>query len=214
MPTSNMYTPLPELIQQVNEDDIVTRLTVSPISHIHSHQCLELAYVLNGEILHSVGSMTYKIHEGEFFIVDYDQLHSYLVVSGEDFRLINVMFRPRLFGSELSEANHLSDIYNHYLISIDKRRIDRTPMLTKFSDPTGLVRRSILAIVKEVNERELGWKEASRGLLINIIIQMLREVCTVDTPRDGRAFAPEMMRYVRENYMSALKITDSYPVGN
>ena len=37
-------------------------------------------------------------------------------------------------------------------------------MLTKFSDPTGLVRRSILAIVKEVNERELGWKEASRGL--------------------------------------------------
>ena len=61
-------------------------------------KCLELAYVLKGEILHNVGGMTYKIHEGEFFIVDYDQFHSYLVVSGKDFRLINVMFCPRLFG--------------------------------------------------------------------------------------------------------------------
>lgn len=214
MQISDMYVPINELVQQVDEEDIVTRFTCASISHIHSHKCLELAYVLKGEILHNVGGMTYKIHEGEFFIVDYDQFHSYLVVSGKDFRLINIMFRPRLFGSELSEANHLSDIYNHYLISIDKRRIDRTPMLTKFSDPTGLVRRSILAIVKEVNERELGWKEASRGLLINIIIQMLREVCTADAPKDGRSFAPQMMRYVRENYMSTLKITDSYPVGN
>lgn len=210
MEVSNMFVPIPELEMQVNEDDILTRFTIAPISSIHSHKYLELAYVLKGEILHSIGGMTYKIHEGEFFIVDYEQIHSYLAVSTDEFQLINAIFRPRLFGLELSDAKHLADIYNHYLFSIDKRRIRSTPMLTKFSDPTGLIRQNILAIVREVNECELGWKEASRGLLINIIIQMLREVCATDAPRDGIAVAPTLMDYVRKNYMNPIKITDPY----
>ena len=58
MQISDMYIPIHELVQQVDEEDIVTRFTCASISHIHSHKCLELAYVLKGEILHNVGGMT------------------------------------------------------------------------------------------------------------------------------------------------------------
>lgn len=209
-----MYPTIAELVDSVNKDDIVTRFSPNPISELHSHKCLELAYVLQGTILHSIGGMTHIVKEGEFFIVDYDQPHSYLAVSDGDFRLINIMFCPRLFDPALSHFHQLSDLYNHYLIHISEKRISVTPMLTKFSDPSSMIRRSLLAIVKEVNERELGWKEAARGLLINVIIQMLREVCTAEAPKDGLAIAPSMMEYVRGHYMYPIKITDACTEGN
>ena len=81
-----MYPTIAELVDSVNKDDIVTRFSPNPISELHSHKCLELAYVLQGTILHSIGGMTHIVKEGEFFIVDYDQPHSYLAVSDGDFR--------------------------------------------------------------------------------------------------------------------------------
>lgn len=209
-----MYLSIPELLKCIQEDDIVTRFTPNPISVLHSHKCLELAYLLKGTIMHSVGGMTYIVSEGEFFIVDYDQPHSYLAVSDGDFRLINVMFRPRLIDPVLGNEQRLKDIYNHYLIHASEKAISITPMLTKFSDPTGLIRQCILSIVREVNERELGWKEAVRGLLIYIISQMLREVCAQETPADRLIFAPKMMDYVREHYMESVKITEACAEGN
>ena len=78
----------------VAKDGIAVYTAVGNISLPHRHQWLELAYLKQGTLLHTIGDVSYKLQAGEFFIVEYDQIHSYASMGEGEIRLSNIMFHP------------------------------------------------------------------------------------------------------------------------
>ena len=194
----------------VAKDGIAVYTAVGNISLPHRHQWLELAYLKQGTLLHTIGDVSYKLQAGEFFIVEYDQIHSYVSMGEGEIRLGNIMFHPAFIDPMLNDACHLKDTYDHYLISFNETRIDKIPTLTKFSDPSGRIRSFVDEIFEEVSQKNVGWKETTRCLLIYIIIHALREICSADKPDAGIRFSLPIINYVQKHYMQPIRICDAY----
>ena len=93
----------------VAKDGIAVYTAVGNISLPHRHQWLELAYLKQGTLLHTIGDVSYKLQAGEFFIVEYDQIHSYASMGEGEIRLSNIMFHPAFIDPMLNDACHLKD---------------------------------------------------------------------------------------------------------
>ena len=61
-------------------------LSIYSINHTsvepHEHNYLELAYVVSGDAVHTIGNKSYNISRGQYFFVDYHTVHSYKSLSG------------------------------------------------------------------------------------------------------------------------------------
>ena len=176
----------------------------------HTHEWLELAYLEKGNLLHTVDSQTVTISEGEYFIIEPGQAHSYVSVPRQSISLMNVLFMPQLIDPMLSDASRLRDICNHYLIHFPEERMDKIPSRMKFADPNGSVGRQIRAIYEEVEQKRIGWRESVRGLLIYIIIHMLRNICSSDVPQSSLTFAQPIIEFVQNQYMKPVRIGDVF----
>lgn len=180
---------------------------------LHSHEWIELAYLENGTLIHSVGGVNYRVNEGEYFIVEYGQPHDYVVLSEGPINLKNVMFHPRFIDPTLRNARRLSEIFNHYLVHFNEKQLRMSPTLNKFSDPTGNIHGYINDIAREVEEKQFGWRESVRGLLIHIIIQTLRSIAADDYGGEDMTFSRSIIDFVNANYMRPIKISDAFGSG-
>lgn len=201
-------TPWELNFRSVFDDDVSTHCARGSSIETHSHAWLELAYLMEGNILHTVDGVTYAVSPGEYFIIEQRQPHSYISVPPQRIRLMNVLFTPRLIDPALDDFCHLDDLYERWLVS-PQSESQILPQM-KFSDPDGSVGRLIEAIFREVDGKRVAWKEAVRGLLIYIIIHTLRDTCMSNAP-DGRLrFSQPIIDYVQSQYMKPIHIGDAF----
>jgi len=197
-------------VNQWETEDISVYCARGKHPKLHSHEWIELAYLYHGTLMHSVGGLNYKINEGEYFIVEYGQPHDYVALNDGPIRLMNIMFHPRFIDPTLVNARSLSEIYNHYLIHFNEKQLTKTPTLIKFSDPTGAIGNYINEVVREVQEKQFGWRESVRGILINIIIKTLRSIAYEDYSDEEKAFSRRIIEFVNMNYMHPMKVSDAF----
>lgn len=193
-----------------NIEDVSYYCAMGKHPHLHSHDWIELAYLYKGTLMHSVGGLNYKVNEGDYFIVEYGQPHDYVALSEGPIRLMNIMFHPRFVDPTLVNAKSLKEIYNHYLIHFSEQHLTATPTLTKFSDPTGKIGGYVNDIVTEIQQKQFGWRESVRGILIHIIIQSLRSITSDDCSGEDMSFSRKIIDYVNLNYMRSIKISDAF----
>lgn len=206
-----MNTPLRDSAPIIAKQGIAIYPATGTGSALHSHDWIELAYLERGTLVHTVGGITYTVNEGDYFIVEYGQPHSYFALSDGEIRLVNVMFSPWFIDPMLNDSRSLADVYNHYLIRFSERQISRVPTLTKFEDSDYSVRFYIRDIVREVTEKKIGWEASARSLLIYVIIHTLREVCSSEPSVDSAPFSQQIINFVNNNYMRSIKICDAFP---
>ena len=192
------------------KDGITTYCAHSVSVLTHSHEWLELAYLEEGHILHTVGDITYTLDPGEYFFIEPNQSHSYISVPQKPISLMNIIFLPQLIDPTLNRARELKDIYNHYLIHMQDTRPDTSLSQIKFIDSDGQVRQQFKNIFEEVSEKKAGWKESVRALLIYLIIRMLRNAYSPEKPAAGLHLSEPIINYVQSHYMDAVKITDAF----
>lgn len=195
---------------EVTRDGITTYCAHSVSILTHSHEWLELAYLEEGHLLHTVGDTTYTVDPGEYYYIEPNQLHSYISMPQKPISLMNIIFMPELIDPTLTHARELRDIYNHYLIHLKDAKLYKSPSQMKFIDSDGQVRQQFKNIFEEVSEKKAGWKESARGLLIYIIIHMLRNAYSTDKPEAGLHLSEPIINYVQSHYMEAVKITDAF----
>lgn len=193
-----------------NIEDISFYCAMGKHPHLHSHDWIELAYLYKGTLIHSVGGLNYKVNEGDYFIVEYGQPHDYVAVSEGPIRLMNIMFHPSFIDPTLISAKRLKEIYNHYLIHFSEQQLAASPTLTKFSDHTGKIGGYVDEIVREIQQKQFGWRESVRGILIHIIIQSLRSITSINHIGEDISFSRTIIDYVNSNYMRSIKISDAF----
>jgi len=180
---------------------------------LHSHEWIELAYLEHGTLIHSVSGVNYKVNEGDYFIVEYGQPHEYIALNDGPISLMNIMFHPRFIDPTLVNARNLGEIFNHYLIHFNEKQLTATPTLTKFSDSSGNIHSCFKNIAQEIQERELGWRESVRGLLIHIIIQTLRSITSESCSSADMTISKQIIEFIHDNYMRSIKIGDAFGKG-
>lgn len=170
----------------------------------HSHKFLELAYVAEGTVEHVLNGNTDLLHKGDYLIIDYGVKHSYRQIGEEGITVINFLFLPEFIDKILVNSYSFHDVIQHYLIKMSDPFTVIRPNSLIFHDQ-GNIFVLLTHMLREYEEKQIGYLEILRGNFIELIIQIMREM-NPPVYQAGR-ICDEIFRYVNENYAKPLSLS-------
>jgi len=188
------------------------KITIMPIKQgdvsLHSHDFLELVYVTNGRAVHTLNDKTAIVKKGDYFIIDYGALHKYDTKDEYEFEIVNCLFRPEIIDKTLFNCFSFQNLINNYLIKFNYQSLNNVPTNYIFKDEDNSIKILIEKLAKEYEAKNPGYIELMRCYLIEIIIITMRKISKKDTDLIYNNYSEYIIKYVEENYMKPITLTD------
>lgn len=141
----------------------------------HSHDFLELAYIINGSATHIINGKKIELKKNTYIIIDYGAKHSYENINN-DLVILNCLFKPRLIDNSLAYSKSLTQLIGHYLINIGFEISQHQFIYNVFSDTDGVVLTLLNKILDEYKAQATGCMQIMRSILTEVIILTMRKV--------------------------------------
>ena len=181
----------------------------------HTHDFLELAYVASGSAEHFCADTVTHIKKGDYFIVDYGVRHAYVSDKSDgELCVVNCLFLPRFIDRTLSESLTFNQVLSNYLIRFeDELNIVKIGDVV-FNDDDGRVGELLKHMKREYDGKQSGYLEVLRCNLVEIIVTTMRQYRKkIPVTVCGDAVS-EVKKYVDENYMHNITLSDISKVLN
>ena len=172
----------------------------------HSHSFLELSYILNGEVEHTLDGVTERLQPGDYLIVDYGSGHSYVGCDGSRFDNYDCILLPELLDPALKGTKSLQTVLEHYLLHFNMKAFAKNPARMVFHDGDGQVLRLIERIGEELAQREAGFAELIRCYLVEILLITMRRIDGVQSAAAGNEISAYLTAYVEMHYAEPLTL--------
>lgn len=83
----------------------------------HTHDFVELVYVLEGSAQHEMAGLTYILHPGDVFVIEPNVYHSFRGASHVDCVVYNVLFERRLLDHELHALREIPAFLDFFYLA-------------------------------------------------------------------------------------------------
>ena len=167
----------------------------------HKHKFLELAYVSKGNAIHHVGDQCIEIQKGNYFAIDYNEIHKFSPGSENEFEVINILFFPEFISPSLKNCRGFPDIISYASINFNYYTLKTNPTSTMYRDDSGEILALFNKCYTEYENKEANYFELIRCYLTEIIILTMRkilknrnEICVSDKK------LVNILNYISENY--------------
>ncbi|GEM_PF-3322177 len=184
---------------------IMVSLGINNNSPMHSHDCLQICYVVDGHADQQLGDKLVKISKGDYFVVDIGEGHMYSNVS-QNFPQLCVRFLPSLMWTGFSD-DLKADELTMALCADDKEKSGVESIVGKvFHDKNGVILRRVRNIRKEWEKRLPGWRRIAAGELAAILMTMARTVEPFRSHKSSTSFVNSITRYVEDHYYEPIQL--------
>lgn len=185
-------------------------IATAPTTERHTHDFLELAFVLTGAAKHEMEGYKATIGAGDYFIVDYGAAHEYKQIGNEPLSVMNVLFLPEFIDKSLTYCRSFPAFLKHYLIKINVEGSPKNPFGGVFSDENGEIAALLLAMKEEYDCARAGFTEIIRSKLIELLILTARKTESIDTPHDPVSYAVAAVDENPSNPPTLYEIADKF----
>ncbi|MDL2301522.1 helix-turn-helix domain-containing protein [Lachnospiraceae bacterium OttesenSCG-928-D06] len=172
----------------------------------HSHQFFELAYVTEGSAIHSLNGDCTVLKPGDYFIIDYDSIHSY--ANCQDLTLINCLFLSEILGDTLSECRSFNTLMHGCLFRYHKLYIGKNPADKIFHDKNGRILALLQGMIQEYNEKQPGFDEIFKCRLLEVLILIMRNIIDHTKITANNSSLLELISYINHNYQKPRLLSD------
>ena len=174
--------------------------------HLHSHEFLELSYILDGCAEHTLDGVTEPLRKGDYLIVDYGSAHSYVGSEGACFDNIDCLFLAELLDPVLKGTKSLRTVLEHYLLHFNMKALAQNPARMVFHDEDGRVLQLIGRIGEELERREAGFLELVRCYLVEILLFTMRKIDGAQNAAVEHEISAYLVAYVDSHYAEPLAL--------
>ena len=196
-----------EYIDLVNAQKIVVDIYDGRAVRKHSHQFLELSYVLDGKATHTTEGITTVLSKGDYFIIDYNRYHEYQQIGDTPFVIMNCLFLPSLIDETLTGCEELSEVVRNYLIKLDFYQVKDHPTNFVYHDSDGWIGTLFQQLHREYEEKSMGYFETIRSYMILILIHIMRQIEVPNAYDSRNEMIWYIIDYVEKNYTEKLSLT-------
>ena len=181
----------------------------------HSHDFVELVYIVRGKGRHQFAGAEYDIRAGDVFIINPGETHAYKVCPEESMEIINCLFLPSLIPDslirELDLTNSMDYFYVHPFLSDDLRFNHR---LNLYGQDAENVLTLLENMLREHRNAEIGCTTVIRLQLLELLIMLSRFYKRVEkkpnspSPRqqDRALTAIRLYGYMERNYGKGISL--------
>ena len=175
---------------------------------MHSHEFLELSYILKGSAEHTLDGVTETLRVGDYLIVDYGSRHSYVGSGDGHFDNVDCLFLAELLDPVLKGTKSLRAVLEHYLLHFNMKALAQNPARMVFHDNSGQILKLLKLIDEESKKREAGYIALIRCYLIEILLLTMRRLDDARVAATGQDIGALIIAYVSEHYMEPLTLQD------
>lgn len=186
----------------IGEDSIGLRRArpLSPTKE-HTHDYIEIVYVLNGTAIEYVDGTSYEVQHGDLIFMTPNSIHAFNPT--ENFEHIEIFFSPRLVGGEVATTSHALSLLA--LTSFDNLRGGESYGLVRLSQTEMHEFEFILgAMQREFEDRKEGYEAFMCNGLNMLLIKMIRASAAPVSDNDVWTAVEE---YVDKNFDKKITLT-------
>jgi AraC family L-rhamnose operon transcriptional activator RhaR len=172
---------------------------------MHSHDFIEIAYVISGKGRHVLGEQEYKVRSGDLFIINYDMEHGFFSYDKNVNPLIvyNCVFLPEFLLTGSFEEKEFHDIAKSSLLkSLNPLEYPVGPNI-HLSDTGFLEIGEIFSkMLIEYNTRNKGYIDIIRAYTVELIIKIFRHISGNDKYHiniPNKEFIEKSILYIKNN---------------
>lgn len=176
----------------------------------HTHDFIELVYVLSGSGLHSVNGTHLETGRGDLFFLNIGQSHTFHSEKG--MKLINILLQPRFISEELIHSENAIEILALSLFEEFNGMVDRLITHISFRGKELMETEGILEMmVKEYSDKHTGYRVALKGYMEVLLTRILRRMKGM--PQEGMIWhidriSPELLKYIEENCFENITLNE------
>lgn len=184
---------------EIGNDDVGVYLSDLNTTPYHRHTFLEIAYVVEGSALHYFDNRSLVVKKGDYYAIDYDEVHKYSPNGMDNFRIINCLFRPEFIDTTLKHCKGFSDLVSNYQIKFEYTNLKTVPTKIIHHDENGEVLTLFEKMYREYANKKPRYQEIIRCHIIELIIITLRKIYEENEKRTSPLIA-KVLSYVDKNY--------------
>ena len=173
----------------------------------HRHKYYELVYVYEGMVDHVLNGEHHILTEGNYFLLSPDDVHTYVSINKEPFRIINFMFHPALIDSSFTLETPFKEIIKHPSIGVSRKKLLKSPLGVQFFDDDRRLRPMFLNAFSEYKQKKIGYVNALRATAEIFILACLRNVCVEQESEQQNVVINKIIEYVNENYLEDISLS-------
>ena len=178
----------------------------------HSHEFIEIVYVISGSAIHSVEGKSAKAKRGDLFIINTDTTHCFLTDDTDSEPLISydLKFTPEFFDASLSEAKDFESLNNIFMFyTLFHSHEEHMPSLSVSGDLFSEFGELFNKIYLEFTQKEKGYLEIIRAYLTELIIIAFRKSENQSKkalPNANSHIVDYISTYIKNNFSSSISI--------
>jgi YesN/AraC family two-component response regulator len=157
---------------------------------------------------HSFGDTVAKLSAGDYFIVDYGTSHQYKAVGTKRLNVINFLFYPDFVDRTLGRRESFEKVVNSYSVRFRYQSLNRSPTGVAFSDESGDILHIVRQIEKEYTEKQEGFLECIRCLVVQMFILIMRRIGGEKKAQNESAIVREIVRYIAGHYAEPISLSE------
>lgn len=166
----NQYIP--------EEEKIKLRLDREKDMFLHSHEFVELVYVIEGEADHIVENKVYRIREGDFFLLDSGVTHAF-AAGGAGIYICNCIFHPQFLNELLTDSSQFIELSYHLFFNGSIGGAKKFGYVQFPRDSSGISKGIILDMEKEYREKRPEYLRVLKSYLGTLLVKLFR-LCNDD----------------------------------
>ncbi|MBD2844062.1 helix-turn-helix transcriptional regulator [Paenibacillus sp. IB182496] len=144
-------------------------------SRIHSHEFIELVYVASGEAVHHYNGRSYRVSQGDVFVIAEGAVHYYEVSGRKPLKVCNVLFLTGLLASELKEMSKVTPFVDFfYLEPFLREATPFQPHLYLHPGECVELEEYLESFIRELNEKRMGYQIKIKAMMIDFFVYLSR----------------------------------------
>ena len=171
----------------------------------HTHEFVELVYILSGSVEHTVDGRSYSLSCGDILFMNCGCTHSFR--SDKEYSYINILFTPELIGEEVVNFRNAFSLFS--LTAFNEMRGEAEFGKISFSGKERQEIESLISeMLREYDARETYWENILINDLNKLIIKMLRKTELGLVPTELDDTWAELSEYIDKNLGSKLTLSE------
>jgi AraC-like DNA-binding protein len=172
---------------------------------LHTHDFIEIVYILSGKITHIIDGQSYSFSRGDLIFMNYGCTHAILACDTPGSSYVNIIFSPETISESITPSNAFSLLALTAFNTLSGE--DAYGKLTFTGQERKLLESIILTMHAECKERSRGWEDIIMSYFNVILTYMLRKSNSVIERREMDDTWGELLEYIERNLESKLTLS-------
>ena len=185
-------------------------------SNTHTHNYIEVVYVLEGKGIQYVNGIPYEVKRGDVLFINYGQLHMVAhnkseTPESEPMRILDILIRPGFIDRELVDSRNAKEMLALSLFESFAELESLSPVVSFNGKDMVEVEYIINKICEEWKNHDTNYKTSIKGyvlVLLNKVFREMKKGQLIPVVQYVNRITPDIINYIEEHYAEKINLTE------